>query len=264
MKANWKVALMCLAMVAFVVSCKPKNEPSNNDQQGGGGGTETPTDYKAPLDVKDNSVADWDALDQSKVAVATITPEPYWGGLKTLKVYADEVYIYYMLEYDPTAYKSHTSVDVMHFYFDMDNSDETGGFFDSFADAAADIMTEGPLYDDAGNALSYMPTPYKWNGNEGSSFQPSERDVKDWDADWEQAGNAIKGESQFVGENYIEGRLLVDLIPGTFAETFGFGVDLQQNWNNIGLLPQLDAQGTEGEFIGRTNMLKVTFNKIAK
>ena len=89
--------------------------------------------------------------------------------------------------------------------------------------------------------------------------------VNDWEADWEQAGNAVKGESQFVGDKYIEGRLLVDLIPGTFnAEQFGLGIDLQQNWNNIGMLPQLDAQGDEGEFIGRTNMLKVTFDKAAK
>jgi len=264
MKANWKIALMCFATI--LVACEKKDAATNDNQggsgEGGGGGT-TPSSYVAPLNVKDKSIADWDELDQSKVAVANITAEPYWDGLKQLKVYADEVYIYYLLEYDPAVYTSHVGkADGMHVYIDMDDSDETGGFFDEFADAAADIMLEGELYDDAGAAISYMPTPYSWKGTAGPGTLPSERDVKDWDADWEEAGSAVKGESQFVGDKYIEGRLLIDLIPGTFdEERFGIGFDLQQNWNNIGLLPQLDAQGAEGEFIGRTNMLKVTFDK---
>ena len=260
MKANWKIALMCFATLAFV-ACK--NSKKSDEPTPPSPGPDP--SYVSPIDVKDKSVADWDKLNQAKIAVANITAEPYWDGLKQLKVYADEVYIYYLLEYDPAQYTSHTQADGMHVYFDMDNSDETGGFFDEFADAAADIMLEGPRWDDAtGTAISYMPTPYAWKGNAGPGTLPAERDVKDWDADWEQAGNAVKGESQFVGDKYIEGRLLVDLIPGTFAQTFGIGFDLQQNWNNIGLLPQLDAQGAEGEFIGRTNMLKVTFDKAAK
>ena len=247
MKANWKVALMCLAAISMV-ACKDKN-PAEGGQGGGG-------DYVEKISVKDKSVADWDALDQTKVAVSNITNEPYWDGLKQLKVYSDGVYINFMLVFDPAQYVSHTPNDALHMYLNVDNSDATGGFFDEFADAAADMMFEGPLFDDFGSPIPYSPTMNRWIGQEGGL--PSER--IGWEDVWEPIGS-VKGESQFVGDSIIEGRLVVGLISDKFAkEGFGIGFDLQQNWNSIGLLPQINAQGENGEFIGRTNMLFVPFD----
>ena len=258
MKANWKIALMCLTMVAFV-ACKDKNPATNP-------GTTPSTDsvpsvdpgYVSPINVKDNSVADWDALDPTKVAVANVTAEPYYDGLKQLKVYSDGVYINFILVFDPAKYVSHTPNDALHMYLDVDHSDATGGFFDEFADAAADLMFEGSLFDDFGNPIPYSPSMYKWIGQEGG--QPSER--IGWEEGWGEPIGTVKGENQFVGDSIIEGRLIVGLISDKFAaEGFGIGFDLQQNFNSIGLLPQLDAQGEEGEFIGRTNMLFVPFDE---
>ena len=252
MKANWKIALMCLAAVTMV-ACNGKNPPD--------GGGDEPAGYTSPISVKDKSAADWDALDQTKVAVTNITAEPYWSGLKQMKVYSDGVYINFLLTYDPAQYKSHVGMaDGMHLYIDLDLSDETGGFFDEFADAAADMMFEGALYDDFGTAIPYCPTAHRWVGPEGGD----PKDRIGWEDVWEPIGT-IKGESQFVGEDMIEGRLLVDLISNKFSpEGFGIGVDLQQNWGSIGLLPQIDAQGEQGEAIGRTNMLHVLFDKAAE
>lgn len=253
MKLNWKIALMCLATIMTVACNKDKNEPENP------GGDGIDGDYVSPISVKDKSVDDWNALDSTKVAVANVTAEPYFSGLKQLKVYSDGVYINYMLVFDPNEYKSHVGAkDGMHIYMNVDNTDATGGFFDLFADAAVDFMFEGALFDDLGNSIPYAPTMYRWNGDEGGL--PSTRDVKDWDTDWEEVGS-IKGESQMVGNNIIEGRLIVGLISDKFAqEGFGIGFDIQQNWGEVGLLPQIDAQGAEGEFIGRTNMLFVPFD----
>lgn len=265
MKANWKMALMCLTMVAFV-ACNPKNpatdpgtDPSKDTVPGGG----DDPGYVSPISVKDHSVADWDALDPTKVAVANVTAEPYFDGLKQLKVYSDGIYINYMLVFDPNIYKSHIGAkDGMHIYMNIDNSDATGGFFDLFADAAVDLMFEGELFDDQGNAVPYSPTMHRWVGQEGGL--PAERNADaagGWDVAWEPAGS-VKGESQIVGDNIIEGRLIVGLISDKFAaEGFGIGFDIQQNWGEVGLLPQLDAQGDEGEFIGRTNMLFVPFDE---
>lgn len=254
MKANWKMALICAATLAMI-ACdpnKPEEEQSGNE----------PAGYVSPINVKDNSIADWESLDQAKVAVANVTPEPYFPALKQLKVYSDGVYINYLLVYDPKLYVGHSGQqDGMHIYMDIDHSDATGGFFDLFADAAADIMMEGGLYDDFGTPIPYSPTIHKWVGPEGGI--PSER-VGEWEAVWEPAGS-VKGESQFVGDSIIEGRLLVELISNKFSEEgFGIGFDLQQAWDGIGLLPQLDAQGEEGESIGRTNMLYVQFDKAAQ
>ena len=259
MKANWKIALMCVATLA-AVACSKKDK---NDPEEGGGGSSVPTGYVSPVNVKDKSAADWDALDSTKVAIAKLTAEPYYSALKELRVYSDGVYINYLLTYDPAEYTSHVGAkDGMHIYLNVDNTDETGGFYDLFADAAVDYMLEGALFDDFGSSIPYAPTLHKWVGQEGG--QPIERDVDGnggWDVVWE-AGGSVKGESQLIGNNMIEGRLLVDQISNKFAEDgFGIGFDIQQNWGGAGLLPQIDAQGEQGEFIGRTNMLFVPFSE---
>lgn len=257
MKTKWTIALVCALTLAFV-ACKSKsNEPSDPGSGGssGGGGGQDPT-YVEKISVKDRSVADWDTLDQTKIAEVSITDQPLWPAIKQLKVYADEVYINYMLLIDPALYVNHTPTDVMHIYMDIDNTNTTGGFFDSFADAGADMMFEGPLFDDFENPIAYAPQAHKWVGPVGGN--PEDR-TGDWMVVWEDAGS-IRGESQFVGDSIIEGRIIRDLIPGKFNENgFGIGFDLQQNWENIGLLPQLNTPN--GINVGRTNMLYVAFDK---
>lgn len=260
MKANWKIALMCFATI--LVACEKKDAATNDSQgggnAGGGGGGDKPT-YVSPISVKDKSIADWDELDASKVAVSTITDMPLWPAIKQLKVYADEVYINYMLVIDPELYVSHTPTDVMHIYMNSDNNTETGGFFDSFSDAGADLMFEAPLFDDMEYPISYSPTVHKWDGPQGKDGYSEEERTGDWMVVWVASGT-VKGESQFIGDSIIEGRLVVDLIPGGFADKeFGIGFDLQQNWENIGLLPQLNTPN--GINVGRTTMMYVKFDK---
>ncbi len=240
---------MCFATVALV-ACK-KDEPTNPAD------TTPAVEYINPISVSDQSIEDWDKIDPAKIATFSVTEHPLWGALHQIKVYADEVYINYILVYDPTKYTSHLPVDAMHIYMNADNSTATGGFFDSFADAGADLMFEGSFYDDYESPIPYSPTVHKWVGPTGGT--PESR-TGEWEEVWEAAGT-IKGESQFVGDSIIEGRLLVDLIPGGFtADGFGIGFDIQQNWGNIGLLPQLDTK--DGTMVGRTNMLYVPFNKL--
>ena len=255
MKANWKIALLCFATI--LVACEKKD--AADDQNQSGNQSTTPSSYAgSPISVKDKSVADWDALDPSKVAIATIAEKPLWSALRELRVYADEVYINYMLRIDPKQYTSHTSVDAMHIYMNADNNTNTGGFFDSFSDAGADLMFEAGLFDDEENPVPYSPTVHKWNGPQGADVAVEDR-TGDWSVVWVAAGT-IKGESQFIGDSIIEGRLVIDLIPGGFKDkAFGIGFDLQQNWENIGLLPQLNTPN--GVNVGRTEMLSVTFDK---
>ncbi len=82
MKLNWKIALMCVATLTFV-ACKDKNQPEDNSG--------SDVEYTAKISVSDNSVADWDQLDPSTVAVSKVTPNALWGGVHMVKVYADEV-----------------------------------------------------------------------------------------------------------------------------------------------------------------------------
>ena len=99
MKANWKIALMCLATLAMVACKKDKNEPSG----GGEGGGDEPT-FVSKVNVKDNSIAEWATLPAEYVQSATCPEDGASLGLKSMKVYADQVYINILFEFDPEEY----------------------------------------------------------------------------------------------------------------------------------------------------------------
>lgn len=261
MKANWKIALMCLATLAFLACNKDKNPatdpgttptedtiPGGGDQGGGGDG-----EYTSPIKINDNSVADWDKLDQSKVAVFNMPEDPLYTAMKTIKVYADQVYINYMIIFDPAEITSRTPNDGMHIYMDADNSAETGGYWDQFDgpnQGNTDLMFEGPIFGETGENISYAPSVSKWAGAlNGEGWL------------WEELPAASNlGASQFVGDNIIEGRLVKQYIPwDKWTDQFSIGFDMQQNWESVGLLPQ--ANTPDGELIGRAKKLLVTFDK---
>ena len=259
MKANWKIALMCLAMFAMV-ACKDKNQPSSGSGSGQTSEQEQPGeegedifDYINPIEVNDQSVEDWDKLDQSKVAVANLSERPLYEAIKQLKVYADSVCIYYMLVLNPAELPSHTDVDAMHIYMDADNSDETGGYWDQFDEkdkGNTDLMFEGPVWDADGNQISYAPSVSYWNGPlNGEGWLWAEQPVS----------NKVSA-SQFVGDSIIEGRLAIELIPyKNWKDKFSIGFDIQQNFESVGLIPQ--GNTPEGTLIGRSKKLLVTFDK---
>ncbi len=245
MKANWKIALMCLATIAFVACNNKKDEP------GGGGDSGS---YVSPIKINDKSIADWDNLDQSKVAEAVLPERPLYSALKKIRVYADSVCINYVLFLDPTELPSHTPNDAMHIYMNADNSDDTGGYWDQF-DAPnkgnTDLMFEGPVWDDYGEQISYVPSASYWSGTlngEGWLWTAIE-------------GTSTKiGASQFIGDSIIEGRLIKELIPwNKWADAFEIGFDIQQNWESAGLMPQ--GNTPDGELIGRAKKLYVEFDK---
>lgn len=248
MKLNWKIALMCVATLTFV-ACKDKNQP---DDEGG-----DDAEYVAKISASDKTIADWDQLDPKDVAVSKITPNPLWGGVHMIKVYADEVYINWVMVFDPKKYVQHRDVDVMHIFLDVDHSKKTGGYFDLFGDACADLMFEGALYN-AGAPINYAPSVYKWQG---------EVNGEDW-ANWKTAIATIKAESQFVNDSTLEARIMIENIPGGqkqfSTEGFGFGATLTQNFeaSAVGFLPQSDTP--DGEHIGRLDMLYVKFTKTMK
>ena len=256
MKFNWKVALMCLATVMFV-ACKDKN-PAEDPQggsgsgSGSGGGSDT-TEYVNPISIKDKSIADWDKLDKSKVAVSKITGDPLYTALKEIRVYADQVYINFILIYDPTEYTKFSEEDFLHIYMNADNSDETGGYWDQL-DAPnqgnTDLMFEGTMWDALGNTFAYNPSVSAWSGPVGG---------EGWL--WELLPSASTiGGSQIVEDGIIEGRLIKQYIPfSKWTDKFEIGFDIQQNHESVGLLPQNDTP--DGEHIGRAKKLLVTFNK---
>lgn len=265
MKANWTIALMCAATIAMV-ACQDKNQPSasgsgSSDNTNPTDTTTTPTDptdptdstYVSPISIRDKSIADWEKLDQSKVAIAKVTGDPLYTALKEIRVYADNVYINFLLKYDPEEFTVASEGDFLHIYMNADNNDETGGYWDQFDgpnQGNTDLMFEGVLWDAEGNTFSYSPTVSAWAG---------ETNGEGWLWEVLPSASTIAG-SQIVEDGIIEGRLIKQYIPwADWKDAFEIGFDIQQNAESVGLLPQADTP--DGEHIGRAKKLLVTFDK---
>ena len=140
-----------------------------------GGVTPPPTEIPE-IDITDNSLADWDALPAEFVFSAVCPEDAALLGLKSVKVYATEMYINVVAEPNME--------DILllgwvpfHMYIDADNSDLTGGYGDEFTDANTDILLEGAVFagpdpenDPAtGEPCEYTPAVFKWWGEVGGS-----------------------------------------------------------------------------------------------
>ena len=266
MKANWKIALMCLATLAMV-ACKDKNQPVGPGGGGEGGGGEE-EEYVNPISVSDNSAADWNALPTEYVVSATCPADAPLTGLKSVKVFADEVYINILIEYDPEDITDLSWVP-FHVYLNVDNSDATGGYGDQFLDANTDILLEGGIFGE-GNPISYNPAVFKWWGEVGENGwlwkDPAigEGDASNFWGAIIGEGQANIGASQLLAGNKIEIQLLRELIPsgnapGWSENEFGIGFDIQQNWESAGILPLVSPTDTNAN--GHTNKLQVKIKK---
>lgn len=232
------------------------------------GGVTPPPAGVPEIDVTDGTLADWDALPADKVVSATCPEGAALLGLKSVKVYATEMYINILVEPDMEEILDLEWVP-FHVYLDLDNSDATGGYGDEFTDANTEILCESAIFAE-GNPYSYNPAVFRWWGEVGGSgwewTDPSvTHDASDF---W----GAIIGEGQLpVGASEcVDGKheiqllreLLATVLPAGAemnADQFGIGFDIQQNWSSVGILPvEADSEANPG---GHVAKLKVTINK---
>ena len=227
------------------------------------GGVTPPADVPE-IDVTDNSLADWDALPAEYVVSAVCPEDAAMLGLKSVKVYATAMYINILVEPNMDDITDLEWVP-FHVYIDADNSDETGGYGDEFADANTDLLCESAIFCE-GQPYAYNPAVFKWWGEVGA-------DGWDWtDPSVEHDGSdfwgAIIGEGQLpVGNSqYVDGKFEIQILRellGTVHEMndseFGIGFDIQQNWSSVGILPC--ASATDENPNGEMAKLKVKINK---
>jgi len=230
------------------------------------GGVTPPPAEIPEIKVDDNSLADWDALPAEFVASAVCPENAALLGLKSVKVYATEMYINILVEPNMDDIVDLEWVP-FHVYIDLDNSDLTGGYGDEFTDANTDILCETAIFS-GGEPNNYNPAVFKWWGEVGG-------DGWNWE-DPENPGNetnfwgAIIGEGQLpVGNSqYVDGKFEIQLlrellgtVPGVEmnAGEFGIGFDIQQNWSSVGILPCVSV--TDENPAGHAPKLKVKINK---
>ena len=251
---TFKFALMCAAALAMI-ACEPKNNPENENNE------EEEQEYVQIIKVDDNSLADWNNVPAEYLATTTHVEGASMDGLKSVKVYADELYINLLVEVNDEVVTDRAWTP-FHVYINADNNAATGGFGDQWITPDVDVMLETAIF--AEGAAQYNPAVFKWWGADGESgwlwTDPENPGTADngWGAVVPEGSMPI-GVAQMV-DGKIEIQLLWELIPANWAgDKFTIGFDIQQEWNSVGILPNAADDETGSEVLAEK--LEVTFNK---
>ena len=258
---TFKFALLCAAAIAMI-ACKPNNKPEEEKCPDCG---ENPcvceAEYVNPIDVTDGTAADWDKLDAKYVATTTHADGASMDGLKSVKVYADEMYINLLVEVNDDVVTDRAWTP-FHVYLNADNNAATGGFGDQWITPDVDVMLETAIFADG--AAQYNPAVFKWWGADGENgwLWTDPNGVADETNGWGALvpeGSMPIGAAQAVEGGKIEIQLMWELIPANWADKFTVGFDIQQSWNSCGILPNA-ADAEDGSEV-LAEKLEVTFNK---
>lgn len=258
---KFQIALMCAALVAFV-ACKPTPDPEGLCEVCGENPCvceDGPAEYVNPIDVTDGSADDWAALPAEYVASAVHADGCSMDGLKSVKVYCDEMYLNVLVEVNMEVVTD-LEWTPFHIYLNADGSAETGGYGDEFADADAEWMLETAIFQSG--EVAYNPAVFKWWGEAGTSgwlwTDPENPGTAEngWGAIVPEGSLPI-GNAGKAGEK-IEIQLLKELIPAQWADEFTIGFDIQQEWNSVGILPNAaDDPATAAAVLAKKLVVKV-------
>ena len=251
---TFKFALMCAAALAMI-ACEPKNNPENENKE------EEEQEYVQIIKVDDNSLADWNNVPAEYLATTTHVEGASMDGLKSVKVYADELYINLLVEVNDEVVTDRAWTP-FHVYINADNNAATGGFGDQWITPDVDVMLETAIFADG--AAQYNPAVFKWWGADGESgwlwTDPENPGTEEngWGALVPEGSMPI-GTSQSVEGGKIEIQLMWELIPAKWADKFTVGFDIQQSWTSVGILPNA-ADAEDGSEV-LAEKLEVTFKK---
>lgn len=211
-----------------------KKEEQKTDPDEGG--------YKAPVEI-DGDFSDWAAIDASKLTVATCASVPKWNGLKVMKVYLDDLYMFVYFEFDSEVLADRSVVHA-HVYFNSDNDETTGGCSNQWNPGCIEYMGEGDIIQDE-KFVSYDPSLSIWTGEELA---------EGWE--WEKLFSSGSGLFSGAGSgNAYEMAMMLEMFQD-LQVPFQFGMDVQQGWSSVGVLP--NAEVTEDNPTGRSGLLTIT------
>ena len=198
----------------------------------------------------DGNFSDWDSLEDYQYSYAQCSPDARWTALKTMKAYADNSFIYVYFEFDESQIEDRELVP-FHVYLDSDGDSTTGGY-GQWSDLCSDyILEEAVIFE--GNFCSYDPGVYLWEG-------PSNESGWYWGMEVYPYGCGL-GRGAASDCRY-ELALSIDVLRQAgieVADTFGIGIDIQQSWSSVGVLPNSDV--TDENPSGTAPMLKVTIDR---
>ena len=240
-------AIFAATMISFT-ACE-------EDKPVGPGPDETPADVceecgKNPCECEeefvckitcDGDFADWAAVTPVS---ATCNADAKYTALSALKVYTDEMYIHVYFEFSDDEIADREWVP-FHVYINQDNNTEGCGDDQWLGQGGQDWLMEGAVI--ANEFCPYDPGLFKYIGADLATVE------------WAWEGLLPEGSGIATGAgsgNKYELSIMKEMIPGLeLAETFGLGVDIQQSWNSVGVLPNTAITDTNAS--GAAPMLQV-------
>lgn len=250
---KFKFALICAAALAMVACTKPceicGEDPCVCEDETcevcGKNPCECPTGYVCPISVEDATADDWAKVPEGYLFETKNVEGAVKDALKSVKVFADDIYVNLLVEWDKEQVIDLTSVP-FHVYWNVDAGAETGGYGDQWLEPYdIDVMMEGFFYAD-NEPVAYEPGMYAYGG----AYNTNE---------WNWAELTAAGTfcfSQHIGDNMMEIQFLRELIPASWGEAFTIGFDIQQSWTSVGVLPNAPADEVGNEVKGEKMLVK--------
>ncbi len=226
------LAIAAMVLVACNKTPKPQPKPVDPDPE-----PEPEPEYVMPITI-DGDFADWAKLDASKVASAKSDADSPWDAVKEIRVYADETYVFFYLEYDNSqigellAGASGVSDDgdpiglPIRLNLNTDGEFTTG--YTSYSLDGYDFIIEGSLAQDGA-----------WKSFDGTLHQ---RINGSWTALQEGglcsgAGNGNKYEIALIRDSF-NGAALKSDVPMPMGDTFQAGVRFYTpDWGELANMP---------------------------
>ena len=237
---KFKFALICAAALAMVACTKPceicGEDPCVCEDETcevcGKNPCECPTGYVCPISVEDATADDWANVPEGYLFETKCAEGASWDALKSVKVFADDIYVNLLVEWDPELVSNLESVP-FHVYWNVDGDAETGGYGDQWLEPYnIDVLMEGFFFvgeegSGTGEPVAYEPGMFAY----GAAYNTNEWNWSELTA----AGTFCF--SQHLGNNKMEIQFLRELIPASWGEEFTVGFDIQQSWESVGVLP---------------------------
>lgn len=248
-------AFLAIAAMCFV-SCSKDNGNDNKKKHNDDENNDEEQVYKAPITI-DGEFADWAALDATKVAKATSDPASPWNAVKEIRVYADEMYVFYYIEYDSAQIGDLLAAgktpdkedhDGLPIRLNLNTDGEFTSGYTSYSLDGYDFIIEGSLAQ-AGEWVEFDGTLHQRIGSWVELLAPGNGLCTG-------AGKDNKYEIQLTREVF-NSAALGSTVPMPMGETFQAGIRFYTNtWAELGNMP--DGAVTEDNTGGYGHLLNVT------
>ena len=194
----------------------------------------------------DGDFSDWDAIGESIISVARCAERARWTALKTLKACSDYYNLYIYFEFDQDEIQDRSYVPI-HVYISQDNNTEGCGDDVWLGQGGQDFLLEGAVIAN-GKFCPYDPYLFKYVGADPAIVEWA------WETVLPEGSGIATGAG--AGDAY-ELAISIDALDSEveLSDVFMIGVDIQQSWNSVGVLP--NAAITDDNLGGAAPMLEV-------